>query len=42
MEDFPIDRLRAMFETNTFGPLRLVQQRPAPVADAGEAAWSST
>ena len=26
MEDFPIEQLRDMFETNTFGPLRLVQQ----------------
>ncbi len=26
MEDFPIGRLRDMFETNTFGPLRIVQQ----------------
>ncbi len=25
MEDFPLDRLRGMFETNTFGPLRLLQ-----------------
>jgi NAD(P)-dependent dehydrogenase (short-subunit alcohol dehydrogenase family) len=25
MEDFPIGQLRDMFETNTFGPLRLVQ-----------------
>jgi NAD(P)-dependent dehydrogenase (short-subunit alcohol dehydrogenase family) len=25
MEDFPIDRLREMFETNTLGPLRLLQ-----------------
>ena len=26
MESFPIDQLRDMFETNTFGPLRLLQQ----------------
>lgn len=26
MEDFPIDRLREMFETNTLGPLRLLQR----------------
>lgn len=25
MEDFPLGQLRDMFETNTFGPLRLVQ-----------------
>jgi NAD(P)-dependent dehydrogenase (short-subunit alcohol dehydrogenase family) len=25
LESFPIERLRAMFETNTFGPLRLLQ-----------------
>ena len=25
MEDFPLEQLRDMFETNTFGPLRLVQ-----------------
>lgn len=25
LEDFPLDRLRAMFETNTLGPLRLIQ-----------------
>ena len=26
LEGYPIDRLRAMFETNTFGALRLIQQ----------------
>lgn len=26
LEDFPLDRLTAMFDTNTLGPLRLVQQ----------------
>ncbi len=26
LENYPIDQLRAMFETNTFGPLRLLQQ----------------
>jgi NAD(P)-dependent dehydrogenase (short-subunit alcohol dehydrogenase family) len=26
MESFPIERLRAMFETNTIGPLRLLQE----------------
>jgi NAD(P)-dependent dehydrogenase (short-subunit alcohol dehydrogenase family) len=26
LEDYPLERIQAMFETNTFGPLRVIQQ----------------